>query len=426
MSEVPETDWAALAEMVEAHRQALARGQDEIAQGMEAQESIKVPADMLDEQMTLLSELVITKAEFQLMVSQHGIKSLEKPVEQLEKITRRFRKNIFKMRMVPLEKMQLRFERLVRDLSAKLGKEVNFVASGMHTKLDKAIVDSLESPMMHLLRNALDHGLEPPGQRQKRGKNPTGTIALAAEQKGGKVVISIRDDGEGIDSKKLKQKAVAKGIIAKDSKLSEKELQDLIFLPGFSSAGNLTEVSGRGVGMDVVRHTINNLRGRVEVETQEGKGTAFHIHLPLTFSIIDTMLVRTGQMYYAIPISAINKCTEVETAYLEEFDNQHLVIDGELMPYALVHKILKVNGNGAGGRTDAPDKWKVVVVKNEKEKNALLVDEVIGEHQAVLKSLGSYFTHQQYIAGATQLADGHIALVLDPSRLFGKQALHEE
>ncbi len=377
-------------------------------------ENIKVSAEKLDEQMILLSELVTTKAEIQLLVQQMGYKNLTKVTEKLEKITRRFRKNIFKIRLIPLGTLQLRFDRLIRDLSTQLGKNVELKTEGMHTELDKTIIDSLESPLMHLVRNCLDHGIEAPEIRKMRNKPGKGTIWLTARQAATNVFITVRDDGEGINTEQIIKKAIQKGIIHKSEKLTQTEIHKLIFKAGFSTAQNLTEISGRGVGMDVVRQTINSLRGTIEINSTKGEGASFTIKLPLTLSIIDTMLVRVESMFYSIPLAAIIKCTEIKTIELDASDNEHIKIKNELLPYLIVSKRLNIEHNK---NTTKPENMKIVVVHNASKKIALVVDEVIGEHQAVLKPLGEYFKEQQYLSGATQLADGSIALVLDVMRL---------
>jgi len=393
-------------------------------------ESIKVSSERLDEQMVLLSELVTAKAELQLIVEKSGYKNLLKTVEQIEKITRRLRRNIFKIRLVALENLQLRFDRLIRDLSKQLHKDVIFTTEGMHTELDKTIIDSLESPIMHLMRNCLDHGIETAELRKMRGKPGKGLIKLSARQNATNVFITVTDDGEGINVQRIKEKAIQKGIININDELTESQIHDLIFTPGFSTAQNLTEVSGRGVGMDVVKQTVNHLRGAIEVYSEKGKGTSFTIKLPLTLSIVDTMLVKCGNMFYAIPISIIEKCTELNHGDLNNFDNKFVKVDGSIFPYIIINDILTMKNDmrfinkqtydleiNTPKKSSENKKLKIVIVRKENTKIALIVDEVIGEHQAVLKPLGEYFKTQPYISGASQLADGRIALVLDTTKL---------
>jgi len=384
-------------------------------------ESIKVSADRLDEQMNLLSELVTTRAEIQLMVEQYGYKPLVRASERLDKITRSFQNNIFKIRLLPLETMRLRIDRLIRDLSQQLNKQVEFVAEGMHTELDKNIIDSLESPLMHLVRNSLDHGIEATELRKKRGKPAKGRIKLSARMTASYVQIDVSDDGEGIDTAIIREKAVQKGLIYKDEEFSKNQLYELIFAPGFSTAKALTEVSGRGVGMDVVRQTINNLRGVISVSSEQGAGTTFSLKLPLTLSIIDTMLVRVNKMLYSVPLSSIHRCTEIVRDELDRKDNSHLEIEEDLVPYVMVEDLLPVNeffGNRSSPAAEKGEKAKIVIVKSDHDKTALIVDEVIAEHQAVIKPLGDYFKQLDYYSGATQLASGQVSLVLDIPKLL--------
>lgn len=383
-------------------------------------ESIKVSSDRLDEQMNLLSELVTTRAEIQLMIQQNGYKPLMKASEQLEKITRRFQKNIFKIRLLPLATMQLRFDRLIRDLSKQLNKDVEFITEGMNTELDKNIIDSLESPLMHLIRNCLDHGIESPDIRKMRGKEGKGKITLSARLVAANVFITISDDGEGINKTKIKEKGIDKGLINKEEALTDQQIYDLIFLPGFSTSQTLTEVSGRGVGMDVVKKTISDLRGSIEVSSEKGEGSVFTIKLPLTLSIIDTMLVKAEDLFYSIPLTAIDKCTEVYSSELNARDNHHINIEGSLLPYIMVSDYFKVTDNDRTTNSAIKPKLKVVVIKNENHKTALIVDEVIAEHQAVLKPMGDYFKELEYFSGASQLANGRIALVIDTSKLISQ------
>jgi len=381
-------------------------------------ESIKVSSDRLDEQMTLLSELVTIKAEIQLLVEKYSYKHLLKSVENIDKITRLFRKNIFKIRLIPIETLHLRFDRLIRDLSAQLGKEVDFITEGMNTELDKTIIDNIETPLMHLIRNSIDHGIETPEIRQLRGKSGRGVIKLSAKQVAAYVYITVSDDGEGIDILKIKNKAIAKGLLKVNEQISDEQLLELIFKSGFSTAQNLTEVSGRGVGMDVVKQTINQLRGSVELKSEKGIGSSFIIKIPLTLSIIDTMLVRSNQMFYSIPLAVIDKCTEIKIEDIRKFNNKYIKLDGELISYIVLKEYLKVENNmGNHEYVNSTTKSKVVIVRNENKRTALIVDEVIGEHQAVLKTLGEYFNNQEYFSGASQLADGNIALVLDTNKL---------
>jgi len=393
-------------------------------------ESIKVAADKLDEQMLLLSEFVTANSELKLMVEKFGYENLNRIVEQFDKISRRFRNNIFKIRLIPLESLHLRFDRLIRDLSENLHKEVAFITEGMHTELDKTIIDNLEKPIMHLIRNCLDHGIETADIRKSRGKQPKGIIKLSARQAATNVYIEIEDDGEGINTTKIKEKAIAKGLLEVNEILTDEQLFQYIFIPGFSTARNLTEVSGRGVGMDVVKQAITSLRGTIDIASEKGKFTKFTIRLPLTLSIIDTMLVKSGIMFYSIPLATIKKCIEINPTAMEFSENNHIVVDNKLIPYIHLEKVFKINQTFSKywsskiiPENEKSDKLKAVIVFNGNSSIALIVNEVIGEHQAVLKPLGDYFKNLEYISGATQLADGNIAIVLDTGRMIKSNIL---
>jgi len=407
--------------------------QDEIKQNQISGQkagTIKVAFERLDEQMLLLSELVTVNSQLQMMVEKIKNNDLKKTVEQIDKISRRFRNNIFKIRLIPLDTLQLRFERLVRDISVQLNKKIEFITEGLNTELDKTIADSLEQPIMHLIRNSLDHGIETPDIRKLRNKPAIGHIKFSAKQSSGNIFISIEDDGEGIDTQRIKEKAIERGLISNESNLSETELYNIIFAPGFSTARNLTEVSGRGVGMDVVKKTISNLRGSIDIESEKAKGTRFTIKLPLFLSIIDTMLIRAGNCYFSIPLPTVVKCHEIYESEVGKSIYNTIVIDKVLLPYIQL----------ATAMGEIPDDKKylyqnrienlevfeskkrqvalIVTVNGAETFIALIADEVIGQHQAVLKPLGDYFAYQPYIAGATQLADGKIAIVLEVERLI--------
>ena len=376
--------------------------------------NIRVSSERLDELMNLVSELVTTQASLTLYSSASESPGLTIIAENIEKITRRLRDNAFTMSLIPLESLVVRFQRLVRDLSNELGKEVVFKAEGVETEIDKSIIEKLADPLLHLLRNSLDHGIEMPGERVKKGKPKEGTVLLKAYYSGANVIIEVHDDGAGIDIEKVKKKALDKGLISADTSLDRKEeILDLIFLPGFSTAEKVTGVSGRGVGMDVVRRNITDMRGEVEVATEKGKGTTFTIKLPLTLSIIDGLLVKVGGTEFIIPLSLVNKCYEVETAHLEETFNQWVTLDGKRTPFLYLRKEFAIGG-------DAPSLSQVIKVSHQGGFVGLAVDKIIGEYQAVLKPLGELYQVQDEFSGATILGDGSVALVLDPHKLIRK------
>jgi two-component system chemotaxis sensor kinase CheA len=372
---------------------------------------LKVSAEKLDEQMDLLSELVTAKAELRLIVDNEKYLKLNKLVESIDKITNRFRKNILNVRLVQVKTWYVMFLRLVRDISRQLNKNVELLAEGLETELDKNIIDSLESPLTHLIRNSIDHGIETAEERLKYGKSAKGTITLKAYHSGSEIVIEIIDDGRGIDRQKIIQKAISKGLVDADANLSDKQIYDLIFLPGFSTAQNLSEVSGRGVGMDVVKKAINQLRGEIDIKSKEGVGTTVIIRLPMLLSIIDTLLIKTGKQYFAIPLPEVYKCTQLVIKDLEKSDNNQISIEGELTPYINLRQVFHING-------EVPEKQKLVVINNSEKHVALTADEVIGEYQAVLKPFDGYFINNQYFTGASLLADGHMCVIIDTSKLL--------
>jgi two-component system chemotaxis sensor kinase CheA len=375
--------------------------------------SVRVSSDRLDELMNLVSELVTTQARLSLFSTQNNSGELITISENVEKITRRLRDTAFTMSLIPIESLVVRFQRLVRDLSKELHKEVVFRAEGTETEIDKSVIEKLTDPLLHILRNSLDHGIENKADRASRGKPVQGTVLLRAYYSGSNVVIEIIDDGAGINLEKVKRKAIAKGLIEATAQLDEKEILNLIFLPGFSTADKITGVSGRGVGMDVVKRNVSDIRGEVDVTTAEGKGTTFTIKLPLTLSIIDGLLVRIGETDFILPLSSVNKCYEVETKILNETFNQWVTLEGERTPFLFLRKDFNID-------YEAPALSQVIKITYEGKNIGLAVDKIIGEYQAVLKPLSEQYKDQDEFSGATILGDGSVALVLDPNKLIKK------
>ena len=309
--------------------------------------------------------------------------------------------------------MLTRFQRLVRDLSKELNKDIVFVAEGAETELDKTIIESLTDPLLHILRNCIDHGIESPEIRSKLGKPTQGTILLKAFYSGTNVHIQINDDGAGIDPEKIRNKAIQKGIIKKDATLSKKEILDLVFLPGFSTVENVTDVSGRGVGMDVVKRKLSEIRGVVELESEINEGTTLTIKLPLTLSIIDGLLVKIANSFYIIPLSVVGKIYATDHENVVNKYNNLIILDGEQFPFYYLRE-----------EFDLPEgeqeNEQVIVVSYEDRKIGIVVDEVVGESQAVLKSLGKVYKNQEIISGATILGDGTVALVMDTNKIIAK------
>lgn len=383
--------------------------------------SIRVASDKLDHLMNLVSELVTTQASLSLLAESKNIPELSVIAENIEKISRQLRDNTFEICLIPIETILVRFKRLVRDLSNELKKDIQFIAEGSETELDKSIIEGLTEPLMHIFRNAIDHGIEPSDERLKKGKPRQGKIVLRAFYSGTNVYIQIKDDGRGIDVNKIRQKAIARGFISEDSNLSYKELLNLVFLPGFSTAAKVTEVSGRGVGLDVVVKKIADIRGDVEIESQLGIGTTITIKLPLTLSIIDGLLVKIDRTHFVLPLSSVDKCFEITYEQIQQAFNNKIVLDGKQVSCVNLREEFQISDN-------CPELQQVIQVNYDEVKVGFTVDQVIGEYQAVLKPLGRLFKDQEIISGATILGDGTIALVLDPGKIiacFDKETTHK-
>ncbi|MBQ9471022.1 MAG: chemotaxis protein CheA [Bacteroidales bacterium] len=373
--------------------------------------SIRVSSEKLDSLMNLVSELVITQARLSLFDNQHDVHGLTPIVESVQKLSRQLRDLAFGIVLIPIENLITRFQRLVRDLSVELKKEVDFIADGTDTELDKTIIDNLADPLMHILRNSLDHGIEEAEVRIAHGKPVKGTIKFKAYYSGASVIIQISDDGAGMNPEAIREKAIQKGIIAPERKLSKKEILDLIFLPGFSTASKVTDISGRGVGMDVVRKKIAAIRGEVDVDSELGRGTTITIKLPLTLSIIDGLLVSINKTSYVIPLAAIKKIYAVDKKLKYGSFNNLKTLDDEQIPFFSLRKEFNL--------TPSDEQMEQIVVVNFEDSNVgLVVDHVEGEYQAVLKPLGRHYKSHDIFSGATILGNGTVALVMDTNKII--------
>src|SRR6478609_782235 len=368
--------------------------------------------------MNLVSELVTTQASLTLLSEENQSAELTAIAENVEKITRRLRDNAFTMSLIPIESLLVRFQRLVRDLSAELKKDVEFKIEGAETEIDKSIIEKLSDPLLHLLRNAIDHGIESPEERVKKGKRKQGTILFKSYYSGANVIIEIKDDGAGIKFEKIRKIAIEKGLILADAELSENEIINLIFLPGFSTADQITGVSGRGVGMDVVKRNIGDIRGEIEVFTKVGEGSTFQIKLPLTLSIIDGLRIEIGTTEYILPLFAVQKCYEVVTAQLTETFNQWVTLDGQRIPFLFLREDF-------GATNNAPYHSQIIKIVQNGNPVGLVVDRIVGDYQAVLKPLGHLYRNQDEFSGATILGDGTVALVIDPVKLIQKHSISQ-
>ncbi len=378
----------------------------------ESVSSLRVPAAKLDQLVDLVGELVIAQARLSQLADERSDQDLSGVAEEIERLSDELRDGTLGIRMLPIGSTFSRFRRVVRDLASEMGKEIELVTEGAETELDKTVIERLNDPLMHLLRNSIDHGIEPPAKREQAGKSRQGTVSLSARHSGGSVLISIKDDGKGLDPEVLRDKAVEKGLVSESASLSEKELFQLIFAPGFSTAKEVTDVSGRGVGMDVVKSNIEALRGSIEVESQKGEGTLVTVKLPLTLAIIDGLQVRIQQEYYIIPLSAVSECVELTQEDKQQARGGRFIpLREQLVPYIRLQNWFAIHG-------EPPPIEQVVIVSTEDSPVGLVVDEVIGQQQTVIKNLGRIYKDVQGISGATIKGDGSMALIIDVEPLL--------
>lgn len=373
--------------------------------------SIRVNSEKLDDLVDLVGELVTIQARLSQTSLTLGDSALTSLSEQIESLTAELRDISMGMRMLPIGSTFNKFNRLVRDLSAGLGKEVVMITEGAETELDKTVIERLNDPLVHLIRNCIDHGLEMPEERAKAGKPKKGTVTLSAVHSGGTVHITIADDGAGLDVNRIKEKALSKGLISAEDNLTDSQIHQLIFAPGFSTAVNVTSVSGRGVGMDVVKKEIEALRGSVNVSSKSGAGTKVTLSLPLTLAIIEGLLTKIGEDHYVIPLSSVEECVElIESEDKKDVGKSIINVRGQALPFVRVKNIF-------GIKTPAPPIEQIVIVRTRDQRIGIVVDQVIGDYQTVIKSLGSFYKEAEGISGATILGDGSVALILDINRV---------
>jgi len=373
--------------------------------------SIRVDADKLDILVDLVGELVTVQATLSQKAFSSEDTELIGIAEQVERLTADLRDNTMSIRMLPISTTFSTFKRLVRDLSNELGKEVSMSTEGGKTELDKKVIERLNDPMVHIIRNCIDHGIESPDIRVNAGKSRSGTISLVAVHSGANVLIKISDDGAGIDPQKVRTIALEKGIITPETELSETETYNLLFAPGFSTAKTVSDISGRGVGMDVVKSSIETLRGTIEIESEIGVGTTITLKLPLTLAIIDGLLVKVGKEYYVLPLSAVEECVELTQADRNKSKGRNIAwVRDEIIPYIPLRDIFQI-------QSPPPSIEQVVIVEIDNALIGFVVDSIIGEHQTVIKSLGRVYRGAKEFSGATILADGSVALILDVHRL---------
>jgi len=373
--------------------------------------SLRVPAAKLDQFVDLVGELVTVQARLSELAARRDDTEIAEVSEEIERLTSSLRENSMNIRMLPVRATFEKFRRLVHDLARDLGKDVELTIEGADTELDKTVIDQLSDPLMHLIRNSMDHGIEPPDVRAAGGKRSSATIHLSARHSGASVLIGVSDDGAGIDAERVRSKAVEKGLVAADAQLTEAETFALIFQPGFSTAKQITDVSGRGVGMDVVRQSVESLRGTIDVASKPGMGTSVTLRLPLTLAIIDGLLVTVGDDYFVLPLANTLECIELTSQDIEKANGKHVAnVRGKIVPYIRLREHFNI-------RTPRPELEQIMVVETEGGRYGFVVDQVLGDCQTVIKNLGRFYRHVQVVSGATILGNGLVALILDPERL---------
>ncbi len=387
------------------------------AKKLKGGQSVRVDIEKLDTLLNLMGELVINKVRLEQIGITHRLTELTETLEQMDRVTTDLQTVVMKVRMVPVGQVFNRFPRMVRDLAKELGKELNLTIEGEETELDRTVIDEIGDPIMHLLRNSLDHGLEHPDEREAKGKPRIGEVGLIARHEGNNVVIMVTDDGKGIDADVIRRKAIEKGMISEDeaNSLDDADAVRLIFLPGFSTAEVVTDVSGRGVGMDVVRSKIETLGGHVDVETKIDEGSVFKIKLPLTLAIIQALLVKVQEEMYAIPLGSIDSTINITQEDIKTVRNREvIVLRGQIIPIIRLGDTLNVP---RVHETENADIF-VVVVHIGERKAGIVVDNLIGQQEIVIKTLGKLLAGLKVISGATVLGDGRVAMILDVSALM--------
>ncbi len=374
--------------------------------------SVRVAAEKLDTLVNLVGELVTVQARLSQKAAMDADAELLSITEVVERLTAELRDNTLSIRMLPIDVSFSKLRRLVRDLSKELGKSILLKTEGGDTELDKTVIEQLNDPLVHILRNSIDHGIETPEVRQQSGKPEQGIIHLKAEHSGANVLIHIQDDGAGIDVSQIRKKAIEKGILSPDAERSDKELMHLIFAPGFSTAGSVTNVSGRGVGMDVVKSSIESLRGAIDIQSKKDHGTTITLKLPLTLAIIDGLLVEIDQDRFVLPLAAIEECVELTEETLAQTHGRNILnIRGQIVPFIPLREHFAIEGQ-------RPSIEQVVINEVDGQRVGIVVDRVIGEHQIVIKTMNSLYKNVEEISGATILGDGTVALILDMQKLL--------
>ncbi|UPK34011.1 chemotaxis protein CheA [Bradyrhizobium sp. 186] len=372
--------------------------------------TVRVQAERLDELMDRVGELVIAQARLTQLAASGSDLSIKMIAEEIERLASSLRDTTMGVRMVPIGSLFGRFRRLIHDLSRDLSKPVEFVTTGEDTELDKTMIECLADPLVHLIRNAIDHGIEDTASRAAAGKSEQGRIELAAVHSGAQVLVTVKDNGSGLNTARIRAKAEEQGLIAAGAVLSDHEIHQFLFHPGFSTAQTISALSGRGVGMDVVKRTIENMRGSIDLSTRPGQGTTVTLRLPLTLAIIEGLLIRVGEGRYIIPLSAVEECVELTAEDERSRGRNFLNVRGNLVPFLRLREIMTASG--------APDRHqKAIIISTGETRVGLVVDQIIGNHQTVIKSLSKLHSDVTIFSGATILGDGTAALILDVAQL---------
>lgn len=373
--------------------------------------SIRVPAAKLDQFVNLVGELVTVQARLGEIAARREDQDIADVSEEIERLTSALRESSMSIRMLPIRSTFERFRRLVHDLARDLHKEVELSIEGADTELDKTVIDQLNDPLMHLIRNSMDHGIELPEARLAAGKPRSAKLRLSAKHSGASVLIAGSDDGCGINAEAVRAHALEKGLIAADVQLTETEIFNLILAPGFSTARQITDVSGRGVGLDVVRRSVDALRGTIDIASQAVTGTSVTLRLPLTLAIIEGLLVRVGKAHFVLPLAITVECIELTRLDIEKANGKHIAyVRGEIIPYIRLREYFNT-------QTERPEREQIMVVETDAGRYGFVVDHVIGNYQTVIKNLGRFYRHVHVASGATILGNGTVALILDPNRL---------
>jgi two-component system chemotaxis sensor kinase CheA len=377
--------------------------------------SMRIDVTKIDHLIRFVGELVIASANLKQLSEKKENRDFEEVSNSISRLVEEIRERTMNVRMVQIGETFATFKRVVRDLSRSMNKDVDLEISGGETELDKNLVELIQDPIMHLVRNSIDHGFESKEERVALGKPESGKIGLNAYYESGSVVIEVSDDGRGLNREKILEKALANGIIEEGVELSDKAVWDLIFAPGFSTAQEVSSVSGRGVGMDVVKNNVESLRGMIDIETEAGEGTIIRMHLPLTLAIIDGFLIKVEEMHYIVPLEMVVECIDItEEINLDRKAGDFFSVRGEIIPFVTLSELFKTNKN-------SEEKYEgdsIIIVKYARKSAGLLVDQLLGKFQAVIKPLGKLFKNLNWISGATILGDGSVALILDIPRLI--------